>query len=76
MMSKVEAAFQILKKYNKAMTYKEIIEIALNSKMISTKGKTPDATLRVDILKENQRRTNSGRELRFDISTPGYVSLI
>ena len=74
-MSKVEAAYIILKRYNRKMTYKEITKIALKEGMFTTKGKTPDQTLRVDILKENQRRLKSNRELRFDISEKGFVSL-
>lgn len=74
-MSKTEAAYKILKKYKKPMTYKEIISIALSKKMIMTKGKTPEQTLRVDILLENKRRLNRGDKLRFDISTRGFVSL-
>lgn len=75
-MSKVEAALLILKRTGKKMTYNEIVNIALEENLFTTIGKTPEATLRVDIYKENQRRTKSGRELRFNITDePGFVAL-
>jgi len=75
-MSKVEAAYLILKKNKKPMTYREIIEIALKENLIQTKGMTPEQTLRVDILHENRRREKQGVSLRFDISNKGVVSLL
>lgn len=74
-LSKVEAAYLILKREKKAMTYKDITDISIKEKLIVTKGKTPDATLRVDIFKENNRKLGRGESLRFNIETPGYVSL-
>lgn len=75
-MSKVEAAYTILKEFRKEMTYSEIVEIAIKRGMISTHGKTPDQTLRVDVLNENKRRSSRNKELRFDNSKTGYLSLI
>lgn len=74
-MSKVEAAYVILKRYNRPMKYHEIIEIALKENMIQTKGLTPAQTLRVDVINENRRRKNRGEPTRFNTSTKGYVSL-
>lgn len=73
--SKVEAAYLILEREKKAMSYKDITDISIREGLIITKGKTPDATLRVDILKENNRRLNRGDSIRFNIETPGCVSL-
>lgn len=63
--SKVEAAFKILKEKRRPMTAKEIVDIAIRRGLIKTKGKTPDSTLRVDILLENRRRHKQNRERRF-----------
>lgn len=74
-MSKTEAAFLILKETKRKMTYKELIDISIKRNLIQTNGKTPEATLRVDILKENQRKQLKGVPLRFNISDSRYVSL-
>ncbi|HHX67581.1 MAG TPA: hypothetical protein GX708_05935 [Gallicola sp.] len=74
-MSKVEAAYLILREYDREMTYKEIIDIAIKRGLIVTKGKTPDQTLRVDIMNENKRRQSQGKELRFNNTKPKFVSL-
>lgn len=77
MMSKVDAAYQILKQSDKEiMTYKEIIEIAIAKGMIITKGKTPEQTLRVDIRNENIRRTKQNKAFRFEQLSLGRVKLI
>lgn len=65
MYTKVEAAYIILKEHKNPLHVKEIIRIALERKMIETKGKTPWATLGADFYNENKRRTRKGRELRF-----------
>lgn len=75
MISKVEAAFIILKEYKKPLSYDEIIKLSIEKGLISTKGKTPAATLRVDVYNENKRRKSRGKEIRFDNSVSGYLSL-
>lgn len=75
-LSKVEAAYIILKESNKKeMSCKEIIDIAINRGMIETKGKTPEQTLRVDINNENARHRKSKRPERFIMKSKGIVSL-
>lgn len=73
--SKVEAAYIILKREKKAMTYKEIVTISIKEGLIVTVGKTPAETLRVDIYHENKRRLKRGISPRFNIEKSGIVSL-
>lgn len=63
--SKTEAAYLILKAHRRAMHVDKIIKIALDKKLIKTKGKTPHSTLAVDLLLENRRRGLKGVPLRF-----------
>lgn len=63
--SKTEAAYLILKSSRKPLHVDEIIEIALDKKMIKTKGKTPESTLAVDLLLETRRRAKQGVKQRF-----------
>ncbi|MCX6759005.1 MAG: winged helix-turn-helix domain-containing protein [Candidatus Nealsonbacteria bacterium] len=65
MLSKTEAAYKILKDYKKPLHVKDIIEIAIKKGLIITKGKTPEATLRVDMSLENKRRKKQKKEIRF-----------
>jgi len=76
MYTKVEAAYLILKEYNKPLHVREIIRIALAKKMIETKGKTPWSTMGADFYNENKRRTNQGRELRFMRVDEGLWGLV
>ncbi|MBP7846458.1 MAG: winged helix-turn-helix domain-containing protein, partial [Candidatus Pacebacteria bacterium] len=55
MYSKTEAAYKILKESKKPLHVADIIKIALDKKLIKTKGKTPESTLAVDLLLENRR---------------------
>ena len=75
MYSKTEAAYKILKGIRKPLHVADIIRIALDKKLIKTKGKTPDATLAVDFLLENRRRTLQGAKLRFVKVGPGIWGL-
>ncbi|MBR6301345.1 winged helix-turn-helix domain-containing protein [bacterium] len=75
MLSKTEAAFIILSEAKKPMSCKDIIAEALNRKMIKTRGKTPESTLRVDIMKEIGRYTNRGLKPRFRLHRKGIVEL-
>ena len=65
MYTKVEAGYIILKDHEKPLHLREIIRIALEKKIIETKGKTPWSTLGADFYNENKRRTKQGRDLRF-----------
>ena len=76
MYTKVEAAYLILKEYNKPLHVREIIRIALAKKMIETKGKTPWSTMGADFYNENKRRTKLGRELRFMHIDEGLWGLV
>ncbi|MBU3918838.1 winged helix-turn-helix domain-containing protein [Patescibacteria group bacterium] len=64
-LSKTEAAYKILKEKKSPLDVKEIIKIALERNLITTKGKTPHSTLRVDIYLENKRRKKQKKGLRF-----------
>ena len=65
MFSKTEATYKILKAVKKPLHVKKIIEIAILKKMITTKGKTPESTLAVDLLLENRRKAKQGIKPRF-----------
>ena len=65
MYSKTEAAYKILRESKKPLHVADIIKIALDKKLIKTKGKTPESTLAVDLLLENRRRTEKGVKTRF-----------
>ena len=65
MYSKTEAAYRILSASPKPLHLKKIIEIATAKGMIVTSGRTPAATLSVDILLENRRRAERGEDARF-----------
>jgi hypothetical protein len=64
-LSKTAAAYVILKAAKKPMHVDKIIQLALEKKLISTKGKTPESTMSVDMLLENRRRKERGAPLRF-----------
>lgn len=64
--SKTEAAYLILKSSKKPLHVGEIVKIAIDKKMIKTKGKTPESTLAVDLLLENRRKEKQGEKPRFE----------
>ena len=64
-MSKTEAAYKILKEKKKPLHVSEIIEIALQQRLISTGGQTPSSTLAADIYLENKRRVARNVKTRF-----------
>jgi hypothetical protein len=64
-LSKTAAAYVILKSAKKPMHVDKIVQLALEKKLISTKGKTPESTMSVDMLLENRRRKERGSPLRF-----------
>lgn len=73
--SKTEAAIKILREKKQSMRLSEIIEIALDRKMISTTGKTPASTLSADIYLESQRKKKRKEALRFKRVSPGTYGL-
>ena len=74
-LSKTNAAYEILNTFGKAMTYEELITYAINNEMIITTGKTPAATLRVDIYNEINRRKKSKKRQRFIVIDSNSVKL-
>ena len=75
-LSKTDAAEKLLRKYNRPMTYREIIQLSIKEGLIETKGKTPEQTLRVDVKKEIDRRKIANKKQRFDNSIYGIISLV
>lgn len=63
--SKIKAAILILKEKKRPMRVEDIIKISLDRKIITTKGKTPAATLNADIINENRRKKKLGLKPRF-----------
>lgn len=76
MMSKTEAAYIILKESKKPLHVKEIIHIALKRRLIKTKGKTPDATMRTDMYLETRRKKSRGERPRFKQVGPSVWTLV
>jgi hypothetical protein len=76
MLSKVEAAYKILKAAKKPLNTHEIIEKALKRGLVSTVGKTPADTLRVDIYQENKRREKKKIDKRFNEIGGGVIGLV
>lgn len=73
--SKTEAAYLILKSNKKPLHVDDIIKIALEKKMIKTKGKTPESTLATDLLLENRRKSIQKVKSRFIKVAPGIWGL-
>ena len=67
--SKTKAAVQIFKTTKRAMSPRELIDIALKKKLIKVKGLTPSATMNADIINENKRRSSNGLKPRFKKNT-------
>lgn len=55
------AAYEILKHTNEALSSVELIDIALAKGLIETKGKTPEATMWSALYLEGQRKGNKSR---------------
>ncbi|MBI5573786.1 MAG: winged helix-turn-helix domain-containing protein [Elusimicrobia bacterium] len=60
-LSFTEAAYEILKNTNEALSSVELVDIALAKKLIKTKGKTPEATMWSVLYLEGQRKGNKAR---------------
>lgn len=74
-MTKVEAAYAILKEMQSPQHYKDILKIAIDRQLISTTSLTPGSALISSILQENDSRTNTGLLPRFDPLGNGYYGL-
>jgi len=56
-----DAAYEILKNTNEALSSVELVDIALAKNLIETKGKTPEATMWSALYLEGQRKGNKSR---------------
>lgn len=55
------AAYEILKQTNEALSSVELVDIALSKGLIKTEGKTPEATMWSALYLEGQRKGNKSR---------------
>ncbi|MDQ3816796.1 MAG: winged helix-turn-helix domain-containing protein, partial [Acidobacteriota bacterium] len=71
------AAEQVLEKFSnrKPMHYRAITEKALELGLVQTAGRTPEATLYVQILTEIERKTKRGETPRFAKYGKGFIGL-
>ena len=60
-LSYTDAAYEILKKTNEALSSVELVDVALAKGILETKGKTPEATMGASLYLECQRRGNKSR---------------
>jgi len=76
-LSFVDAAADVLQRYGKGtpMHYRAITDKLLAEDLVSTRGKTPEATLYAQIITENARAEKRGRPVRFVLHGKGMVSL-
>jgi restriction system protein len=72
------AAEHILRTYanHQPMHYQKITEKALELKLLSTKGLTPEATMYAQITTEIARKKKRGEQPRFVLHGKGYVGLV
>ena len=69
-MSFLDAAYKVLSDANKPLHYKEILQLALDSELLKTKGKTPDATMSARLSVDSK-----GSDSRFNAMGRGYYGL-
>lgn len=76
-LSFTEAAIEILQELAppRAMHYRDLTRVALDRKLIATRGKTPEATMYAQILTEIDRYNRRGLRPRFKKLGQGIVSL-
>jgi len=76
-LSFLDAAERILKQFGgrKPMHYGDLTRRGLESGLITTKGKTPDATMRAQLETEIQRKTRRGEQPRFTKHGRGLYGL-
>lgn len=77
LLSFADAAERVLERdsKNQPLHYREITEKALSLGLITTQGKTPEATMYAQILVENSRRTKRGEPPRFVQHGKGLISI-
>jgi restriction system protein len=73
-----DAAEYVLRTFanNRPMHYQVITEKALELKLLSTKGLTPEATMYAQIITEIERRKRRGEQSRFVMHGKGMVGLV
>ena len=66
-MSFVDAAERVLREHSKGapMHYRRITEVALSEGLISSEGRTPEASFNAAITQDLKRREAAGRDQRF-----------
>lgn len=76
-LSFTDAAEQILETHGgrQPMHYRDLTVAALEAGLVSTAGKTPEATLYAQVLTETKRRTRRGEQARFVMHGKGYIGL-
>lgn len=76
-MSFLDAAAEVLERFGrrKPMHYKDITRLAIEHGLISTEGKTPEATLLAQIGTDVDRRERRGERPRFTRHGRGYIGL-
>lgn len=76
-LSFTEAAIEVLQELSpsRPMHYRDITRIALERKLVSTRGKTPEATMYAQILTEIDRYNHRGLQPRFQKLGQGMVAL-
>ncbi len=67
-----EVASQVLKTKNEPLTAKEIVDIALQEGILSTEGKTPEASMSAQLYVD----INNNKKTKFKKVGKGYFSLI
>ena len=72
-----DAAEMVLTRFGKRrpMHYREITRKAIELGLISTGGRTPEATMYAQLFQENRRRTRRGERTRFERYGKGMVGL-
>jgi len=77
-LSFTDAAEHVLRTFanNKPMHYQAITEKALELKLLSTKGLTPEATMYAQIITEIERKKRRGDQPRFVMHGKGMVGLV
>lgn len=76
-LSFTDAAIEVLQELasSRPMHYRDITRIALERKLVNTRGKTPEATMYAQILTEIDRYNNRGLQPRFQKLGQGMVAL-
>lgn len=73
-----DAAEDVLRRHGRGgrpMHYKDITKFALDEDLVQTEGKTPEATLYAQVITENQRAAERGKQPRFVRHGKGMIGL-